>query len=564
MLALYFIFVHLILLVPGYMLVKKTRLLKGKPGFELCAAYLVSIVVLAAFAIMGYALNVPRDWLQAGSWLLLGVSMVLFWQQKLYKDLLSYKIPLTALLAISIFSCAFINLSFTGSKPYYPDPQFITANNYETLNVKVLNVAQTPANDNYVPYRQAQFMVNRSDPAKDSFIDEWGVHFFQRTPLMGAVTAQFFTLLGDTPPINYTWSPTGHDPSMTYEKFQIIGQIMNSLFVLPAFFLLTRLFNRKTAVASLLFIIPSHFFLYNSIFTWPKSLVAFFILFSWMLLFEKCMRFVVLAAIASGVAYLAHDLAIFYVGASVLLLLYWRRFRDILLFVGVNILFALPWLITSALIYRKPSTFIYYPFSLHGIPQLDQKEAIIREFFSTSPFRILAIKLDSLLYLMSPYQLLFSEGGQAMGRRMWAVGLFNVPGALGLGLIIPAVLGAFKKIRHNLPFWILALGPILITVLFLGAPRLVLGAMHFAEASVVLLIGLAVWFLLSLKHSIWLLLAFAANMAYAIWFMVYSYGFTISAWLGDISDLAMMFILVSIIALCGWFLPKVAKSGETA
>ncbi len=323
--VIYFFLVHFVLLIPGYALVYATKLLRDKPAIELCLAYVVSIVTLAGLAITGYAFDIPYHGLSWICWILIAFGVYYFIKQKLYLKLRRHLFPLLALGATSIFSLAFINLPLTGSWAQIPDPEYREGSNYETFSVKVLNVAQTVANDNYIPYRQAQFIVNRSDPAKDSFIDEWGVHFFQRTPLMGATTAQFFTLLGDTPPITYTWSADGSDPDRTYEKFQVIAHIMNALFVLPAFFILTKLFNRRTAQAALLFIVPSSFFLYNAFFSWPKSLVAFFILLSWLLLFEKRLRYVAIAGAVSGLAYLAHDLAILYIGASVVLLLYWRR-----------------------------------------------------------------------------------------------------------------------------------------------------------------------------------------------------------------------------------------------
>jgi hypothetical protein len=545
--ALYFVFIHLLLLVPGFALVRKSKLLIDKPALELCAAYLTGIVLMAGFSISGYVFDIPRIWLLVVPWLLIGLGVFYFLRHRLYRDLVQHRFPLLVLATISLFSSAFISLGVSGSQPMIPDPKFVPQNNYQVFSVKVLNVAQTIANDNYVPYRQAQFIVNRSDPAKDSFINEWGVHFFQRTPLMGAVTAQFFNLLGDKPPIGYTWGANQLDPDHTYIKFQLIGQIMNSLFVLPAFYLIRKLWNRKTAQVSLLFMVPSSYYLFNSFFTWPKSLVAFFILFSWLLLYEKRMRYVLMAGVASGVAYLAHDLAVLYIASSVILLLYWRRFRDILFFLVMNAIFALPWLITSAFIYKKPSTFIYYPLSLHDIPQIEKKHQIVHEFFHTSPLAIIAIKIRSLIYLITPYQLFFSEGGQAIGRRLWAGSIYNLPGAAGFGLMIPMFIGLAQKIR-NVPLVIFTLAPTLFCVLLVGWPK-GMGALHFAEASVAILIGLAVWFLLERKSKVWLWAAFAINCAQLIFFAMYSYNFNLRGWLHP-KDLACLFLMTVLLAGC--------------
>lgn len=562
MLLLYFVFVHLSLLVPGYVIVKKTGTLAKRPGFELCAAYLVSIALFALFATAGYVLAVPHLVLAVAHWAILGVTAYLFWKNKYYKGLVAYRFPLAAFVALSFFSLAFISLTFSGVRNFIPDPMFQQGSRYDdAFSVKVLNVAQTPANDNYVPYRQAQFFVNRSDPGKDSFIDEWGVHFFQRTPLMGAVTAEYFVLLGDHPPIAAPWSPIGQDPDSTYLKFQVIAHVLNALFTLPAFLLLSRFFGRRAAKVALLFIIPSHFFLFSSFFTWPKSLVAFFVLLSWLLILEQKMRYTIWAGVAGGLAYLTHDLAVLYLGASVILLLCQKRFRDILVFGAVSAAFALPWLLTSALGYRKPSTFIYYPLSIHDIPQVDKQHEIVQEFLHTSPFKLLYIRLDSMFYQLSPYQLIFSEGGQELGRRIWGLSIFSIPGSLGLGLAVAAFLGAFKRLRHNMAFWILALIPIVLCAIVIGWPK-GLGALHFAQATVVLFAGLGAWYLLRLKNKLWLMLAYLIGVAQLIFFGLYSYDFAARAWLSDAQDLVLIVSMLVVIVVCGWLAYRIASKGE--
>lgn len=558
-LLLFFVLVHITLLVSGYTLVRKSKLLAGKPALELCVGYAASLVLFGGVATLGYVLKLPFLLLQV---VLIGAmlgSLFFFVKDKLWRQLTAFRFPLACLVVMSLFTCCFISLSLTGARPFIPDPEPLPNRNYTVFDVKVLNVAQTNANDNSVPYRQAQFMVNRSDPAKDSFIEEWGVTFFQRTPLMGAVTAGYFTLLGERPPIGYIWSADAPDPQQTYQQFQIIAAMLNALLVLPAFFLLAKLFNRRTAQVALLFIVPSQYFLFSSFFSWPKSLVAFFVLLSWLLILENRLRYVLLAGVAAGLAYLTHDLAVLYLAATVLLLIYYRRFAHIAYFLAVNVLCALPWVITSAIIYKKPSTFIYYPLSIHNIPQLDQRQEIIHEFFHTSPLRLLAIRLESLFYLMSPYQAIYSEGGQAVGRRIWALGLFSVPGALGLGMFWAALGGVFKKIR-DLPFWILVLVPIIMSVVVIGWPK-GLGALHFAQASIVLLIGLGAWFLLRLKRKFWLALAFLANTVQLVFFAVYSYNFQWRTWFTSFQDIVLLLCLVAIVGLCAVGLDYIVTGG---
>ncbi|HMS92576.1 MAG TPA: glycosyltransferase family 39 protein, partial [Candidatus Saccharibacteria bacterium] len=315
-------------------------------------------------------------------------------------------VPISALVALSLVSLFFIGLNFTSNVNYIPDPEPISNSNYNVLSVKVLNVSHTNANDNYVPFRQAQFIINRLDPATSSFIDEWGVHFFQRTPLMGAVSAFYFDLFMSKPPIDYLWRTSATDPSNTYLQFQIIATILNSLLLIPAYYLIKKLFNSKTAYISLLFLASSHFFLYNSFYTWPKSLVAFFILFSWYLLLENKLRFTILAGIVSAAAYLTHDLAFLYIVASLFMLLYKKRFRDIVIVLGITVFSALPWLITSSVIFKKASTFYLYPISVENIPQPGREKEIMSKFFKTSIWELFMIRIRTLTYLLTPYSIL--------------------------------------------------------------------------------------------------------------------------------------------------------------
>jgi len=564
-LFLYFIFVHATLLIPGYVAVTRSGIAKNNPGAILSLSYLVSIVVFATISVASYLFKLPPVLDQVMVWIWLVATFLLFFKQKMYKTLLVQWFPLAALLLTTVLSLAFMALTFSSDFKYNPDPSVRGDRNYNVLNVKVLNVAQTNANDNYVPYRQAQFFVNESDPGKDSFIDEWGVHFFQRTPLMGAVTASYLTALNDRTPIDYSWSNTAKDTDNTYAKFQIIAQTLNAIFIIPAFYLIWKFFGKKAATISTFFIIPSQFFLYNSIFTWPKSLVAFFILLTWLMLREKELRYVILAGIASGLAYLAHDLAVLYIGATAFVLITQRRWKFLLAYVGTTTLFMLPWLFISSFIYKKPSSFIYYPISTQGIPQPSEKSKIVDTFLHTNPLRLIQIRLESLYYLLSPYQLLNSEGGQPADRRLWALGLYTIPGSLGLGLVIPTLMSFFGKHRKKIELYILILGPVLLCVAMIGWPK-GLGSLHFAQALVVLLFGLGCSWLADQKRWIVLTSYFISSLQ-LVFFIIFSYRANPVVWLGTPRDTIICATIVGIIGLCGFGLytltvPDTKKSSD--
>lgn len=548
MLLLYFLFVHISLLLPGYVIAVNTRWFKKQSGLELCFGYLVSLFLFALLATASYVLKLNPILTQLAFWVTFFGSITIFLYQKLYYRLCKELFPLACLLAMTVFSLAFISLSFNAPHKIIPDPEPREGRNYNAFNVKVLNVSQTNANDNYIPYRQAQFFVNRSDPGKDSFINEWGVHFFQRTPLMGAVTAEYLNALDDPVPVDYLWSSTSSDPAHTYQKFQIIAHILNAILILPGFYLIWHFFDRKSAKLAALFIVPSHFFVYNAVFSWPKSLVAFFVLLSWLLIVQKRFRYLVLAGVASGMAYLTHDLAVLYIAASVLLLLYQKRFRDTAVFTAVSALFAVPWLLISVLYYKKPSSFILYPLSIHDIPQPDHKQEIIKEFFHTSPVRLIAIRLDSLFYLLSPYPLIYKEGIQTFIQRFWAFSILTIPGSIGLGLIVPALIGIFKKIKE-FAFLILVAVPLVLSVVVIGWPK-GLKSIHFAEAIIVLGIGLGCW-VISKLNPLWTFIAYAFSILQLVLFTLHSYPpGAMGVWLHRPADAVVLFGMVAIVVAC--------------
>ena len=544
----YFFFIHITLLVFGYSFVARFNIFAKHPGIQLSLGYMLSIAFISSLALLYYLFNIPPELVQGIFWITFTFAIVTILLNDFYKELARQWFVLTAFVLMSGLSLCVTAFSLPPENfAFFPDPEQREDRNYTTLSTKVQNLAHTRANDHYIPYRQAQFFVNKSDPGTDSFIDEWGVHFFQRTPLLGATTAGYFLSINDRPPVDYTWAQSSVDPDHTYAKFQSLAQVMNSIFVIPAFFLIRRLFNKNTAIVSTLFFVTSPFFLYNSFFTWPKTLVAFFIILSWLLLLSSKHRsYTIVAAAASGLAYLTHDLAVLYIGATVILLLLLRRFVDVAIIGLGSSLFALPWMLTASLIYHKASSFIYYPISTKDIPQPSQYKEIVQTFLSTSPLKLIGIRLESLFYLLTPYQLIVLENSNSFATRLWAVGIYSIPGSVGLGLFAPMLIGIYKFFS-NWKIWILWLTPVILSVLVIGWPR-GLGSFHFAEASIVILTSLAVAGLYKSSLTKWLYVAFTLHIIHLLYVVTFTYNFSLQ--LVTLKDLASALVITFVIAAC--------------
>jgi hypothetical protein len=553
----FFIFANLALLIPAYSYINILFPLFKKKELILPLAYAVNIAFYALLSLIFYTLQAPSIVIQFLFWTYFFIGTCFFVVNKYYKNLKDDRFVLASILLMVLLSLSFIGLSFTGEKKFIPDPEPLPARNYDAYNVKVLNVSQTWANDNSIPYRQAQFIVNRSDPAKDSFIEEWGVHFFQRTPLMGSVSGAMFIALDDKLPINYIWSSYSSDSYKTYEKFQILAHILNSIVLIPAFLLIKKFFDRKTAKVTTLFIVTSQFFLYNSFFTWPKTFVAFFIILSYLFVAENKHSYTVIAGIVGGFAYLTHDLAVLYIGTILLLLLFAKRYKDIFIYGFLWLVFALPWLLVSGLKYKKPSTFPLYPLSINGIPQISERKQIIDEFLNTPIWTLVKIRLESLYYLLTPYQLIYSEGAQEASRRAWALGLFSIPGSLGFGLIIPTILGFFTKSR-KLDFYLLIFVPIILSAILIGWPR-GLGSFHFAQTSVILLMALGSAWLLKVGSRLIAFGAILINLAQLVFFMTYSFDTSYKNWI-NVPDICAIVVISTIFIGTSSYILSLCKS----
>jgi hypothetical protein len=127
---------------------------------------------------------------------------------------------------------------------------------------------------------------------------------------------------------------------------------------------------------------------------------------------------------------------------------------------------------------------------------------------------------------------------------------------------VPAVVGLYKKIREK-DLLILIFMPLILCCIIIGWPK-GLGALHFAEASVVLLMGLGCWWLLRLKNKIWVELCFGFNVIQAILFMTYSYNFAISSWFTQPKALMGTLGMAAIIGGCYVVLRRVVQSPDSA
>lgn len=543
----YYFFFLASLLLPGYAFVKRLNIFKNNFGLAFCASIMLSLCLYGLLAIFSYIFDVSPNITGGASWLFLALGLTEFIRRHYYKELSGLRLPFFCVFALSSLAVAFVGLTFSQKYTYLPDYKALPNTNYKVLNVKILNLLQTGANDNYIPYRQAQFVTDRLDPAREDFIKEWGVTFFGRTALMGAVTANFFNMLHEHPPTAILWQANAHDPHQTYLQFQILAAVLNSLFIFPAYLLLVRLFGIKNAVLSCLFFVTNSFFLDNTVFTWPKSFVAFFILLAWLFLIGQKTRYLMWASLASGLAYLTHDLSILYIAATTLLITIKWGYYAAAKYISLPIMLALPWIYATSFYYKLPGSFIDYPISTKGIPSTGEGKQLFTQFLHTPAWVILRIRLENILYLLAPSQLF--AAGQGVVMKLYSVSLYSVPGSVGLGLMLPSYV-AFLKVKMP-SLILLILAPIILGALYVGWPH-GLGAIHFGQAVAVLLTGLTITYLRKFSKKV-MTGAFGICFIQLVYFMLDCYRFTVSPWFSSLRDLVLL-IYICLLLIVYWLM----------
>lgn len=274
--------------------------------------------------------------------------------------------------------------------------------------------------DNLIPFNFARYFVEEIPFSALEVVPTWDA--LSRGPLSGLGTAAVFTLLGVTE--SGHWLETSGGVFFVFQCFLIY---LNALSLLLIMYFAGRFFGRSASAFSLMLLGSSYFYFVNVIFSWPKFLMAYFVVFALFSMFVvRGRRAGVAAGVFWGAAVLSHDMGWFYLfPAYVLLLLRASRchlleksgaglpdesFREIvtklLLAAVLFVVVVSPWSVVKNLSYREPSRLFY----LHLFCLKDKDlgavtffQALESYLQSNSLVEIAQVKLDNLLY---PFNLL--------------------------------------------------------------------------------------------------------------------------------------------------------------
>lgn len=203
---------------------------------------------------------------------------------------------------------------------------------------------------------------------------------------------------------------------------QIISVVANSVYIFPVYLIAKKAFGNWVAKVSVLFTIVTPFFIFNTIYTWPKNAAMYGVLMMIYFLFfsehDIKLRYP-LAGFFAGLGFWFHNYAVFYIGIAVLMLIYkekmykgllsknvFNNLKKISYFLLVLVIVLAPYFVWVYSYYGTVSTskFIYYPFAVKGYESafLEDKQKFFDTFYSTPFKEIIMIRLSNAITTLTP------------------------------------------------------------------------------------------------------------------------------------------------------------------
>jgi hypothetical protein len=374
-------------------------------------------------------------------------------------------------LGIWLLFCVFCLLLSRLNVPYpakLPDGLFIFKR--PDLNVKIQRMASLPA-DNYIPFVVTEYFLRQISFSKEHPVLP-GQEVSNRTILMSLVALPFRAALSglhDDPLslgtfryVGREWPDVGKlNTGHRYEQSLVLGLLLNSL-LLPGLLLFISGLEARSGVliAGALLFATSAYFIVQSIYIWPKSLAAFFIVLAWHGIRRALSPAIV--ALCAGLAYHSHPSAVVYaVGAAGFYLFKaWQgqtRWHQLIIFVTTCAFVILPWFLWNWCYLHLPSNLIQQNMFEH------------LEHTGDIP-NVIWVRLHNLFELLTP--VMFGTYPFTLSRIVKQA-TFSLPGAIGLLLIIPAYIRWWRLRSEPVFFWLAMVLPTLVIVFIFSFPRAV-------------------------------------------------------------------------------------------
>jgi hypothetical protein len=369
--------------------------------------------------------------------------------------------PTLAILSLFIVVC----VSLTHLQIRFPRvlPDGIYVFKEHTLPVKLQVLSGILPVDNYIPFVVEEFLLRGISFEREHPIIP-GQEVSNR-PILMALTTSLFRAAIDPPPRRKTpldrFTYVGTEwPDVRlfmdgpgFRQFLAVGIVLNALVLLGAALVIAGHGPRFLLVPGLLLLATSPFYLSQTVFTWPKSLAAFFLLLALHALARG--KNPIWVAIAGALAYYSHPYALVFLfgfGCHYAAVALWKRRRfeveQLFRYAAMVALALAPWFIWTRLILHLSSDLFMQNFIGHGVHALPTH---------------LWVRIVNLYQALAPGMLSVSP---FQAETVFRAALVCLPGILGL-LALPAYVGVALCLRSHRVF---VLYGVLLPALLLSLP----------------------------------------------------------------------------------------------
>lgn len=224
------------------------------------------------------------------------------------------------------------------------------------------------SSDNQLPMQISEYLFHGLDP-RTLNLGPWKIS--DRPPLAYGLMSTFRLL---------SWLIASHNDgySLYYQYEQITGIIINGLWIVALYYLLTSLrLDRRGIYWIALVVGMTPFAIFNSVYIWPKMLGASFALFAFIQLFEPTQyiehkqhaRFssaLLWAALLSGLALLSHGGTAFGIVAAIVMAIWYRGLPSLRLAIRaglIGLLTLVPWALWQHFEQPPGNALVKYAFS---------------------------------------------------------------------------------------------------------------------------------------------------------------------------------------------------------
>jgi len=317
-----------------------------------------------------------------------------------------------------------------------PDGAYVIKNDHLHVRIQAM-VGDFPA-DNYIPFVAGEFLLRDVQFANERPLMP-GQELSNRPILMSLVYLPFRAFLAAPPRqdselprfqyVGASWPDVGRfGDDGSFRSFLCVALVLNAALLLGAALLLERAGIRGTAFGlALLVLVSNPYYLGQTLFTWPKSLAAFYLLLGGAALLNGHRTWVV--GLLMGMAYWSHPYALAF-GLGMAAFLLWRERDDPVIRRGL-LPFAVAFSASVALWWGWSQWYLQIPTDL-----------VSQNIGSNSAVEAVMVRVINLRNAFLPW-----DGGWSSPDQIARKSILGLAGAVGVLWLPQAMAGGFLVLR---------------------------------------------------------------------------------------------------------------------